>query len=407
MPDSMEARLDFAQFEVRPPPEYTQIWELAFDLVNTGGAKAVLRTLRLVVDESRPSETLRLVQAGAPVVIHHYRVRLTPETREVDIRGRVFGAAVEPRAFPPEEVESFLVDISSVGGYFYRCHLVADWYEVRRPGVARQSESPSFCVDFAPEPEERLKRDLAARAPTNDADPDRPKEAIPKKTSTLSSLTILFLGANPSDMTKLALPKEAQEIDDRLRATDFRDVFHVEQQWEVRAGALPGKIMRFKPQILHFSGHGDDRGELIFQDRSGTAVPAKPEMIDRLFSLLGQGIKCVVLNACYSAAQAEMISRYVDVVIGMPQAIRDEDAISFAGAFYEALGYGKDVYTAFELAKLGIEFDRDAAGDSANREVTAKDGTTVPRPSAGGSEPQLHVKNGVDPKRLFLISLAQ
>jgi hypothetical protein len=42
----------------------------------------------------------------------------------------------------------------------------------------------------------------------------------------------------------------------------------------------------------------------------------------------------------------------VDAVIGMPQAIRDDDAINLAGAFYEALGHGKDVSTAFELPDL-------------------------------------------------------
>lgn len=158
MPEASEAMLEFAQFEVRPPPEHAVIWELAFDLINTGNAKAVLRTIRLVVDEAHPSETLRLVEAGAPIVLHHYRVQLTPETREVDIRGRVFGAAVEPRSFVPEEVESFLVDISSSKGFFYRCHLVADWYEARRPGALRHTESPSFSVDFAPEPAELLGR---------------------------------------------------------------------------------------------------------------------------------------------------------------------------------------------------------------------------------------------------------
>ncbi|WP_353853407.1 CHAT domain-containing protein [Accumulibacter sp.] len=204
-------------------------------------------------------------------------------------------------------------------------------------------------------------------------------QARAKGSSTVQSLTILFLGANPSDTTRLALQKEAQEIDNRLRATDLRAAFKVEQQWEVRPAELPGKIMRFRPQILHFSGHGDSRGELVFQDRDG-AAPAKQQVITRLFSLLGQDIKCVVLNACYSASQADAISQHVDAVIGMSQAIGDADAISFAGAFYEALGYGKDLQTAFELAKLGIDLDR------------------LP----DGAVPQLLIRAGVDPRQLVL-----
>ena len=56
MPDAAEANLEFVQLEVRPPPKYTAVWEVAFDLVNTGDAKAVLRTVRLVVDVKRYPE---------------------------------------------------------------------------------------------------------------------------------------------------------------------------------------------------------------------------------------------------------------------------------------------------------------------------------------------------------------
>jgi len=38
----------------------------------------------------------------------------------------------------------------------------------------------------------------------------------------------------------------------------------------------------------------------------------------------------------------------------MSDAIGDEDAIQFSSAFYEALGYGRDVETAFELGLIGV-----------------------------------------------------
>jgi hypothetical protein len=57
----------------------------------------------------------------------------------------------------------------------------------------------------------------------------------------------------------------------------------------------------------------------------------------------------VVLNACYSAPQAAAIANHVDCVIGMPDAIGDAASVNFAAAFYQALAYGRDVQTAFEL----------------------------------------------------------
>ena len=56
-----------------------------------------------------------------------------------------------------------------------------------------------------------------------------------------------------------------------------------------------------------------------------------------------------MLNACYSELQAKAIAKHIDCVIGMSIAIGDSAAINFAIAFYQALGYGRDVRAAFEL----------------------------------------------------------
>jgi hypothetical protein len=62
-----------------------------------------------------------------------------------------------------------------------------------------------------------------------------------------------------------------------------------------------------------------------------------------------------VLNVCYSENQAQAIAEHIDCVVGMSEAIGDEAAISFAAAFYRALGYGRDVKTAFDLGTSLID----------------------------------------------------
>ena len=46
-----------------------------------------------------------------------------------------------------------------------------------------------------------------------------------------------------------------------------------------------------------------------------------------------------------------------DCVIRMSRAIGDQAGISFATAFYQALGYGEDVATAFELGCSQIDLE--------------------------------------------------
>ena len=65
------------------------------------------------------------------------------------------------------------------------------------------------------------------------------------------------------------------------------------------------------------------------------------EALAGLFRLFADTIKCVVLNACYSAIQAKAIVRHVEFVVGMDKEIGDSAAIEFSTAFYDALGSGE------------------------------------------------------------------
>ena len=73
--------------------------------------------------------------------------------------------------------------------------------------------------------------------------------------------------------------------------------------------------------------------------------------------MLKDNIRCVVLNACYSEGQAEAIAQHIDCVVGMSRAISDPAAMGFATAFYQALGYGRDVKTAFDLGCAQIDLE--------------------------------------------------
>jgi hypothetical protein len=60
--------------------------------------------------------------------------------------------------------------------------------------------------------------------------------------------------------------------------------------------------------------------------------------------------RVVVLNACYSDAQATRLRAVVDCVVGMTGTIRDDAARAFAIGFYRALGNRRSVRNAVEQA---------------------------------------------------------
>ena len=174
------------------------------------------------------------------------------------------------------------------------------------------------------------------RDPAEQAKPERP-------------IRILFLAANPIDTVPLRLDEEIRAIDRALREAEFHDRFEIEQQWAVRIGDLPEALLRYQPDIVHFSGHGTESSEIVLEDESGVGRAAPRDALGRLFSVLRDNIRCVVLNACYSEPQAQAIAEHIDCVVGMTSAVGDDAAIEFATAFYRALGYGRDVQTAFDL----------------------------------------------------------
>ena len=169
-------------------------------------------------------------------------------------------------------------------------------------------------------------------------------------------ITILFLAANPKSTDRLRLDEEVRTIDERLRLAQYRDKFNLQQQWAVRTGDILDAMLRYQPDIVHFSGHGSTDGALIFEDASGAAKPVSAAALGALFEAL-EGVRCVVMNACWSATHAGQIAEYVDCVVGMSRSVSDAAGVSFAAGFYRGLGDRKSVAAALKLGKAQIMLD--------------------------------------------------
>ncbi|MCP4699567.1 MAG: CHAT domain-containing protein, partial [Gammaproteobacteria bacterium] len=140
-----------------------------------------------------------------------------------------------------------------------------------------------------------------------------------------------------------------------LQRSQRRDRFVLRQQWAARPMDVRRAMLDFKPNIVHFCGHGEGEAGIAFENESGQTGLVGAEALAGLFKLFAPHVECVLLNACYSEVQAEAIARHIGCVIGMGQAIGDQAALEFSVAFYDALGAGESLNFAYELGCNAIQ----------------------------------------------------
>jgi hypothetical protein len=243
----------------------------------------------------------------------------------------------------------------------------------------------------------------------------QPNESVPPR-PLMKKHTILFLAANPTETTQLALDREARAIQNELESAGFRDRFELATRWAVEPLDLLGELRKLKPTVVHFSGHGghgglrvpgDPRPEmapaprrdvdgdpevvggepqhgLYFQGADGRARFVSAQAIEETFGAAGSSVKLVVLNACYSDMQADALLTHIDCVVGISGAIRDDAARSFAIGFYGGLGERESVAAAYKQGRAAISLEG------------------LP----DGERPRLKVRAGVDATQLVLAATA-
>ncbi|MDX2242163.1 MAG: CHAT domain-containing protein [Leptolyngbyaceae cyanobacterium bins.302] len=200
------------------------------------------------------------------------------------------------------------------------------------------------------------------------------------KTQSQVVKTILVLATNPQGTHQLRLGEEVRRLEAALRRSQNRDDFQIKHCWAATPGDVRQALLDYKPYIVHFCGHGigsetseqtpvatrkfvalaDATPEpegLMFEDEMGQPKLVSTAAIANLFALFKDQIECVVLNACYSEAQAQVISDYIPHVVGMSRWIGDKAAIEFAIGFYDAIFAGETVKIAHQMGRTAIQME--------------------------------------------------
>jgi WD40 repeat protein len=155
---------------------------------------------------------------------------------------------------------------------------------------------------------------------------------------------ILILAANPKNTVRLRLDQEVRDIEEGLQLARQRDNFILQQKGAVRPRDIRLAVLDFRPNIIHFSGHGSQTEGLSFEDEVGKEKFVTAVALAEFFKLFANDVECVLLNACYSEVQASAIAQHIDYVIGMNQAIADKAALEFSVGFYDALARYEEQY---------------------------------------------------------------
>ena len=160
---------------------------------------------------------------------------------------------------------------------------------------------------------------------------------------------LLVLASNPSGTERLQLNPEIRSIKDSHERSQKRDEFTILLEPAVRISELQRIIIKEKPRIVHFCGHGTGHQGLVLENDAGQPQLLSTEALTNLFKIFDRRIECIVLNACHSGIQGEQINQHINYLIATKKEIRDDAALLFTKGFYDALFNGERYQTAYEL----------------------------------------------------------
>ena len=169
-----------------------------------------------------------------------------------------------------------------------------------------------------------------------------------------SQVRILYLSANPEQTTPIGLERELKAIRHELLMGRERHRFTLDSYGAVEDRDITFALQNSTPQIVHFSGHGEEGGDLYVEAAGGGPHILTAEAFAKL---LGQSdsIECVIVNACHSEGLAQRLVTRFDHVVGMKTRIGDDASVAFSIGFYQALSAGHSIPHAVEAGRALIK----------------------------------------------------
>jgi formylglycine-generating enzyme required for sulfatase activity len=264
----------------------------------------------------------------------------------------------------------FLLPPGDARSLYYECRRVAE-FEGKGVRVKLLMHAPQLAAmpwEFLFDPR---RRDYLALDPYTPI--VRYPELAQRTTPLLVTPPLRILGviANPTDLPRLDVERERQQVEAAIRP--LVDQSRVQLTW------LPGQSWRDLQQwmrpgygpwhIFHFIGHGEfdqrrDEGRLFLADEQGKAQAISATQLNRLLAFQRGTLRLALLNACegarggkfdvLSSTAATLVLGGLPAVLAMQYAITDSAALEFARTFYGALADNLPVDAAVADARNAI-----------------------------------------------------
>lgn len=151
-----------------------------------------------------------------------------------------------------------------------------------------------------------------------------------------------------ADYTKLDLWPELKEVANVFYEARMDGDVHLEVVPEARAEDVVRYVERFRPDIVHFSGHGEKKRLVVSDSAYFDGETLAAQWLKQ--TLQDKGVSVLVLNCCWSASFVEDLKDTVGLVIGADQPLRVENAQKFAALFYGAVRDGLPLGEAYVKA---------------------------------------------------------
>jgi len=172
-------------------------------------------------------------------------------------------------------------------------------------------------------------------------------------------------------------------VQEAVRGSIYRGHIHLVSAPAADEKSILNGINDHRPQIVHFSGHGDQGGIWVDDGKVNKSIGREMK-----FDLLADTLKAtnspptlLVLNSCDSLQQAGVLLGAAKVVVGMSDSISDIGAATFAAQFYAAIASAQPISVALEQGVLAMKFG--ALSDA--------------------HLPSIIHRTGIDPKKLVLV----
>ena len=254
--------------------------------------------------------------------------------------------------------------------------LAQEWDRLHQiyPGeVTEQSEGLRTILDIKPDTLRWLPWELILQDPLLwFFDPANPfsrgtlEKTLPTRSFTWPIHALIVVGSSKADEPEVHAEQEIEAIQHAFIKSPVPIDWHVCCQ--PTKTELKNLILKFKPQIFHFIGHGKQKNNnsyLELTDRTGGPTPQQWTVGDVSIDFLGWQPRFAFINACRSSSATGQENSWdiarafanvgVPAVVGMQADIRGDAAAEFSGKFYESMVHGAPIDRSLAEARAAVK----------------------------------------------------